>query len=113
MASERKTLASNQYKQCSRIQDSRELLSRIPTKVVFQWVPSHFGFCENEMVDLLAKRSTDCLQRSTGDLPLHSAKLEINRISKEYFQDAAQNNSWKVLAEPNCVSDSPGAGAEL
>ncbi|GFX45006.1 hypothetical protein TNCV_3430551 [Trichonephila clavipes] len=35
-------LVSNQDK-TARAQDCRKLLSRIPTKVVFQWVPSHCG----------------------------------------------------------------------
>ncbi|GFU20926.1 RNase H domain-containing protein [Trichonephila clavipes] len=57
-------LASNQGNS-SRVQDCRELLSRISTKVVFQWVPSHCGLWEKEMVVLLAKRATDILQSST------------------------------------------------
>ncbi|GFV58902.1 uncharacterized protein TNCV_1826101 [Trichonephila clavipes] len=67
------------------------------------------------MVDLLVKRGTDILQRSSRDLPLHSAKLEINRSFKKCFQDAAtsaaKNKSWRVLMKPNCVSDSPRAAA--
>ncbi|GFV92780.1 hypothetical protein TNCV_1376301 [Trichonephila clavipes] len=60
-------------------------------KVVFQWVPSHCGLWGNEMADLLAKSGMDILQISTRDLPLNSAKLEINRIykimlSKCYYQ---------------------------
>ncbi|GFU46635.1 uncharacterized protein LOC103521360 [Trichonephila clavipes] len=83
-------LASNQDKQISRVQDCRELLSRIPTKVLFQWVPSRCDLWGNEMVDLLAKRCIDILQRSTRNLPLHSAKLEINRIyKKKCCRDAA------------------------
>ncbi|GFW51652.1 uncharacterized protein TNCV_4213281 [Trichonephila clavipes] len=45
-------------------------------------------------------------QRSTRDLPLHSAKFEINRIYKKGFRDAARNKSWRVLLKPNCVSNS-------
>ncbi|GFU94446.1 uncharacterized protein TNCV_2644341 [Trichonephila clavipes] len=67
------------------------------------------------MADLLAKRGTDILQSSTRDLPLHSAKLEINRIFKKYFRDAAtsaaKNKSWRVLVKPNCVSNSSRAAA--
>ncbi|GFX39791.1 uncharacterized protein TNCV_2105351 [Trichonephila clavipes] len=67
------------------------------------------------MADLLAKRGTDIPQRSTRDLPLHSAKLEINRILKNCFRDAvisaAKNKSWRMLIKPNCVSDSPRAAA--
>ncbi|GFQ75208.1 hypothetical protein TNCT_690451 [Trichonephila clavata] len=40
-------LASNQDKQSPRVQNCRELLSRIPTKVVFQWLPSNGGHWEN------------------------------------------------------------------
>ncbi|GFW37908.1 uncharacterized protein TNCV_4631101 [Trichonephila clavipes] len=69
------------------------------------------------MVDLLAKRGTDILQRSTRDLPLHSEILEINRIFKNCFlyaaTCAAKNKSWRVLIKPNCVSDSPRAAAEF
>ncbi|GFX29719.1 uncharacterized protein TNCV_2750531 [Trichonephila clavipes] len=76
-------------------------------------MPSHCGLWGNEMVDLLAKRDTDILQRSTRDLPLYSAKLEINRIFKKCFRDAAtsaaKNKSWRVLIKPNCVSGSPCA----
>ncbi|GFV02594.1 uncharacterized protein TNCV_5017621 [Trichonephila clavipes] len=65
------------------------------------------------MVDLLAKRDMDILQKSTRDLPLNSAKLEINRSFKKCFPEAstsaANNKSWRVLIKPNCVSDSPRA----
>ncbi|GFV72879.1 hypothetical protein TNCV_1325901 [Trichonephila clavipes] len=77
-------LESNQDKS-SRVQDHRELLSRISTKVVFHWVTSHFGLWGNEMANRLTRRCTDILQRSTRDLPLHSAKLEINRSFKNAF----------------------------
>ncbi|GFW58390.1 RNase H domain-containing protein [Trichonephila clavipes] len=90
-------LVSNQDKQSSRVQDYRELLSRIPTKVVFQWEPSHCGLWGNEMADLLAKRRMDILQRSTRDLPLHLAKLEIHRIYKKCFQDV-----WSCLGLSSC-----------
>ncbi|GFX78610.1 uncharacterized protein TNCV_30501 [Trichonephila clavipes] len=64
------------------------------------------------MAALSVKRSTDILQRSTR-VPLHSAKLEINKIFKKCFQDAAtsvaKNKSWRRLTKPNCVSDSPRA----
>ncbi|GFV73995.1 hypothetical protein TNCV_5108361 [Trichonephila clavipes] len=68
------------------------------------------------MVDLLAKKSTDILERFTGYLPLHSAKLfEMNRYFKKSFRDAvtsaAKNKSCRVLIKPNCVSDSPHAAA--
>ncbi|GFY07738.1 hypothetical protein TNCV_4133351 [Trichonephila clavipes] len=105
--------ASNQDKSF-RVQNCRELLSRIPTKVVFQSVLSHCGFWRNKMADLSAKRGRDILQRSTGDLPLYSTKLEINSF-KNCFQDAAtsaaKNKSGRVLIKPNCVSDSPRAAA--
>ncbi|GFW36994.1 hypothetical protein TNCV_5018921 [Trichonephila clavipes] len=97
-------LASNQDKS-SRVQHRRELLSRIPTKAVFQWVPSHCDFWGNEILDFLAKRGTNVLQRSTRDLALRSAKLENNRIFKKCFRDAAtsavKNKSWRVLIKPN------------
>ncbi|GFV79536.1 uncharacterized protein TNCV_279891 [Trichonephila clavipes] len=65
------------------------------------------------MVDLLAKRGTDIVQRS---LPLHSAKLEINKIFEKGFRDAAtsaaKNKSWRGgLVKPNCVLNSPRAAA--
>ncbi|GFW61758.1 DDE_3 domain-containing protein [Trichonephila clavipes] len=44
-----------------------------------------FPVVGNEMVELLAKRGTDILQRSSKDLPLHSAKLEINKIDEIAF----------------------------
>ncbi|GFW17756.1 hypothetical protein TNCV_1133561 [Trichonephila clavipes] len=69
----------------------------------------------NEMADLLEKRGTDILQRSSRDLPLHSAKLENNRNFKKCFRDAAtsvaKNKSWRVPIKPNCVSDFPCAVA--
>ncbi|GFY11355.1 uncharacterized protein TNCV_4473381 [Trichonephila clavipes] len=108
-------LVSNQGKQSSRVQEFRELMRSIPTRVVFQRVPSHYGFWGNEMKDLFAKRGTDIHQRSTTELALHSTKLEINRIYKNCFRDAAtiaaKNKSWRVLIKPNCVSDSPRAAA--
>ncbi|GFX83184.1 uncharacterized protein TNCV_4987781 [Trichonephila clavipes] len=67
------------------------------------------------MVDLLAKRGVDILPRYSRDMPLHSVKLEINRIYKKCFRDAAtsavKNKSWRVLIKPNCISDSPRAAA--
>ncbi|GFV80552.1 hypothetical protein TNCV_2150861 [Trichonephila clavipes] len=48
-SSDFQALASNQDKS-ARLQDSSELLRRIPTKVVFQWVSSHCGLWGNEMV---------------------------------------------------------------
>ncbi|GFV58215.1 uncharacterized protein TNCV_3433981 [Trichonephila clavipes] len=67
------------------------------------------------MADLLTKRDMNFLQRSTRDLLLHSARLEINRIYKKCFQDAAasavKNKSWRMLIKPNRVSDSPHATA--
>ncbi|GFU72367.1 uncharacterized protein TNCV_933181 [Trichonephila clavipes] len=67
------------------------------------------------MVVLLAKRGTDVLQRSTRNLPLHSSKLEINRIFEKFFRDAttsaAKYKSWRVLMKPNCASDTPRAAA--
>ncbi|GFU69988.1 uncharacterized protein TNCV_1879461 [Trichonephila clavipes] len=78
-------------------------------------MPSHCVLLGNEMVDLLAKRGTDSLQRSTRDLPLHSVKLKINRIYKKCFRNAAaggdKNKSGRVLIKPNCVSESPRATA--
>ncbi|GFV31212.1 hypothetical protein TNCV_4315371 [Trichonephila clavipes] len=76
-------LTSNQDKS-SRVQDCRELI-KIPTNVAFQWVHYHCAIWGNEMVDLLGKGGSDILQRSTRDLPLHSAELKINRISKKCF----------------------------
>ncbi|GFV30293.1 uncharacterized protein TNCV_97681 [Trichonephila clavipes] len=67
------------------------------------------------MVDLIGKRGNEILQRSFRGLPLHSTKLEINRICQKCFQDeaasAAKNKSWSVLVKPNSVSDSPRAAA--
>ncbi|GFY00551.1 hypothetical protein TNCV_2139481 [Trichonephila clavipes] len=40
-------------------------------------------------VPLLAKSGTDVLQKFSKDLPLHSAKLEMNRIHKKCFCSAA------------------------
>ncbi|GFV91402.1 hypothetical protein TNCV_899191 [Trichonephila clavipes] len=69
------------------------------------------------MAVLLAKRGSDILQRSSRDVPLHSAKLEINRIFKKCFRgaatSAAKNKSWRVLIKPNCVSDSSRAAAAV
>ncbi|KFM74556.1 hypothetical protein X975_11437, partial [Stegodyphus mimosarum] len=52
-------------------------------------------------------------RRSSRDLPLHSAILEIKRIYKKSFCKAAdsvfENKSWRVLLEADCVSDSPRA----
>ncbi|GFT93434.1 transposable element Tc3 transposase [Trichonephila clavipes] len=49
------------------------------------------------------------LQKTTRNLPLHSEKLETNRIYKKYFRDAAasaaKNKSLRALIKPNCVSD--------
>ncbi|GFS68722.1 hypothetical protein TNCV_1959251 [Trichonephila clavipes] len=60
-------LASNQDKSV-RVQDCRELLRGIPTKVVFQCVPCHCALWGNKMGNRLAKRGTDILQKSTADL---------------------------------------------
>ncbi|GFV22446.1 uncharacterized protein LOC103523915 [Trichonephila clavipes] len=107
-------LASTQDKS-SQVQDCRDLIIRISTKVVFQWVPSHCGFLENEMAYLLSKRGTDILQRSSRNMPLHSVKQKISRMTKKCFQDsatsAAKNKSWRVLIKHNCVSDAPRAAA--
>ncbi|GFU62065.1 uncharacterized protein TNCV_4892841 [Trichonephila clavipes] len=87
------------------------MLSRTPTKVVFQRVPSLWV---NKIEILSAKRGPDILQRYTRDLPLRSAKLEINRIFKKCFRDAATSAgwiSWRVLIRSNCVSDCPRAAA--
>ncbi|GFX12774.1 hypothetical protein TNCV_3437481 [Trichonephila clavipes] len=106
-------LASIHDKQSSRVQSCRELLSIIPTKVVLQWVNSHCGLWGNEMAELLANRDMDILQRSIIDLPIQSSKLEIDRIYKKCFPDAAasvaKNKPRRVLIKPNCVSDSPRA----
>ncbi|GFU43545.1 hypothetical protein TNCV_4005771 [Trichonephila clavipes] len=100
------TLASKQDKS-SRVQDCRRLLSKIPINVVFQWVPFHCGIWGNEMVNLLAKRSTDIFHRSTRDLLLYSTKLEINRNFKKGFRNAAtsaaKNNSYREPIKPNSV----------
>ncbi|GFY20484.1 hypothetical protein TNCV_211161 [Trichonephila clavipes] len=48
-------LASDQGKS-ARVQDCRELLRKIPTKVVFQWVPSHCGLWGNETAEPLSKK---------------------------------------------------------
>ncbi|GFV26576.1 hypothetical protein TNCV_2102411 [Trichonephila clavipes] len=94
------------------LNDQGGVLSRIPTKVIFQWVSSRCGLWGNAMVELFAKRGTDILQRSIQrkkekklrDLSLHSAKPEINRIYKKCFRDAAtsgtKNKSWTVLIKP-------------
>ncbi|GFW84377.1 uncharacterized protein TNCV_1132461 [Trichonephila clavipes] len=104
-------LASNQNKHGSRVQNYRELLSRILTKVVIQWMPSHCGLWGNEMADILAKRGTDILLKSTTDLPLHSVKLKIKRIYKKCVRDAATSAAKNKSegANKTCVSDSPHA----
>ncbi|GFS66232.1 RNase H domain-containing protein [Trichonephila clavipes] len=78
-------LASNQIKS-SRVRDCRELLSIIPSKVVFQLMRSRCGPWGNDMADLLAKGGTGILQRSTRGLPFHSAKLEIKVFLKNAFE---------------------------
>ncbi|GFW65043.1 hypothetical protein TNCV_393091 [Trichonephila clavipes] len=69
------------------------------------------------MVDLLAKRGTDILQRSSEDLPLLSDKLEVHRICKKCFHSAAtratENKTWRKLLKPDCNSDSPRATAAV
>ncbi|GFU94862.1 hypothetical protein TNCV_820851 [Trichonephila clavipes] len=49
----------------SRVQDCRELLNRIPTKDIFQWVLSHCGLWGKEMADLLEKRGSAIIQKQT------------------------------------------------
>ncbi|XP_035217027.1 uncharacterized protein LOC118190430, partial [Stegodyphus dumicola] len=53
LSSALQALASNLTKQRARVQSCKALLSRIQTKVVFQWVPSHCGLQGNEMANLL------------------------------------------------------------
>ncbi|GFV68325.1 hypothetical protein TNCV_4055171 [Trichonephila clavipes] len=109
-------LVSNLEKQSSRGQSCRTLLNRNQTKVAFQWEPFHCGneispiLWGNEMTDLLEKRGTDILQRSSEDLPFHSAKPNINKIYKKCFRNAAdsatKNKHWRVLLKHQCVTDS-------
>ncbi|XP_035222883.1 uncharacterized protein LOC118195667 [Stegodyphus dumicola] len=61
-------LESNLGKHSACVHSFRELLSRIQTKIAFQWVPSHCGPWGNKMVDLLVKKDTDILQRSSTEL---------------------------------------------
>ena len=62
------------------------------------------------MADLLTKRGTNILQKSSRDLPLHSAKHKINGTSKKCFccaaAAAAKNKSWKVLLKNDFVLES-------
>ncbi|GFV40633.1 uncharacterized protein LOC103524116 [Trichonephila clavipes] len=108
---------SNYYENnCLRVQNCRELLGKIKEKIVFQWVPSHWGLWRNERADFLAKKGTGIFLNFRRDLTLHSAKLEIKRIFRESFRltafRVARDKPWSTLCKKSHgIPSSPRAAA--